>query len=329
MNKISLFIVACLVASFVCSVIGEEHHHPAHKHFHTFVQRFKKNYHSEHERSKRFQIFAENMKRVEHYNKHSKGATYAINHFADLTSEEWVMKVLRPIEVRKQSASLRNMNRYLQPADKKMPDSFDWVERGAVTAVQDQGMCGSCWTFATAAVLETQHYLDTGKLVQLSNQQLLDCDQENDACQGGWYFNAWEYVRSAGGLMASKDYPYTARPHSCQFDKKDIVANVTNIYQPLYTEPEDLAYLVYKYGVWAAALHVKEDFQFYSSGVYRPAQCNGEINHAVTVVGYGKDSKGYYFKVKNSWSALWGEDGYFKIGADLCSISNYWGIATE
>merc|ERR1719198_1684916 len=103
---------------------------------------------------------------------------------------------------------------------------MDWRKKGAVSAVKDQGQCGSCWAFSATEEIESQIFMITGKLPKLSTQQIISCDKTDDGCDGGNTETAYTYVQKAGGIDASSDYPdkshRTGRTGKCSWDKQTV-----------------------------------------------------------------------------------------------------------
>ena len=73
------------------------------------------------------------------------------------------------------------------------------------------------------------------------------------------------------------------------------------------------------------------NFELYHKGILKARHCGKEIDHAVTVVGYGIEHDTRYWIIKNSWGKKWGENGYFRLERDTnaCGINSYSSFATD
>ena len=89
-----------------------------------------------------------------------------------------------------------------------------------MTPVKNQGLCGSCWAFGTVGALEGLHALQTGQLLELSEQQVLDCCKisGNQGCDGGSPLPAFRCLET-DGIQSANDYPYQAKVIFCLFKR--------------------------------------------------------------------------------------------------------------
>jgi C1A family cysteine protease len=201
-------------------------------------------------------------------------------------------------------------------------DSVDWVTKGAVTGVKNQGECGSCWSFSTTGALEGSEFIVNGKLISLSEQQLLDCSRQfgNYGCNGGWPDNAFKYVEQYG-IEAESTYPYTAKLGSCRYASGSVAVKLSKYAD--VTKRSESAFLSALAAQPVSICIDAEQIMSYTSGIYNNANCGTSLDHAVLAVGY--DTSAGYIKVKNSWGTTWGESGYIRFalegnGSGECGI---------
>lgn len=213
-----------------------------------------------------------------------------------------------------------------------LPRSVDWRTKGVVTPVKNQKNCGSCWAFASTEVIESHVAIETGTLLELSPQQLVDCAPNFQHCGGGGGCSgatvevAFGYVIKDGGMVAEDTLEYTAADGNCTVDdennaslrrkKKDNkVATITD-YVTLPTNDYKITMnAIAKMGPVAVAVDAS-GWYMYESGVFVESEYHGwDTDHAVVLVGYGTDEESGldYWLVRNSWGPNWGEDGYIRM----------------
>jgi cathepsin L len=210
------------------------------------------------------------------------------------------------------------------------PTSVDWRTQGYVTPIKDQGQCGSCWAFSAIASLEGQHFKASGKLVSLSEQNLVDCSkkQGNQGCNGGLMDQAFTYIKVNNGIDTEASYPYKAVDQKCKFSAANVGATDAGFTDITSGSEDDLETAIATIGPISVAIDASHSsFQLYKSGIYNEPDCSSsELDHGVTAVGYGSDATGAkFYIVKNSWGTSWGTDGYIMMSKNK---KNNCGIAT-
>jgi cathepsin L len=288
-----------------------------------FKLKYNKAYSTPAEEEKRFQIFSDNLKFVSEWDAEVRGFEVAINKFADLSSQEFVSLYTGLNITKTYDAVIEKID-----VSRVQGDIVNWVEKGAVTGVKNQGQCGSCWSFSTTGSVEGAHFLATGKLVSLSEQNLVDCStaEGNEGCNGGLMDDAFQYIIKNKGIDTEASYPYRATgPNRCEFKPADVGATITGYKDVTSGSESDLQAAVEGRPVSVAIDASQNSFQLYSSGVYyEPACSSTSLDHGVLAVGYGTESSDYWL-VKNSWGTDWGMSGYIRMSRNR---QNNCGIAT-
>lgn len=292
----------------------------------------------------RYKIFKNNLETVIDHNMNSNEDDYemGMNEFGHLTWREFKKQYVGTGYRSDLTEFPRSLHQI--PSNFTAPkNGVDWAKKGAVTAIKNQGQCGSCWAFSTTGSIEGAYQIKTGTLKSFSEQQLVDCDTKVDqGCNGGLMDNAFAFIKKNKGLCTEASYPYTGVDGTCDKGCKKDPASTVNTFTDVATTAKALMSAVTKQPVSVAIEADQSAFQFYKSGVFT-ATCGTTLDHGVLAVGFGsmksdnittmvadgkKKKSQNYWKVKNSWGASWGLKGFIllqrgkKQAGGQCGILN-------
>ena len=307
----------------------------------------------------KFDSFKNNLKLIEEYNSRKKHKfTLGIGPFADLTNEEFIEKMLMKPGLIMDSTRDKNSTKFYNSRNSRNSNktsyenerilqanlsssvntsipNYNWVS--SFRPVRNQGNCGSCWAFASAAVIEAIYNLNFGYSLSFSPQQLVDCDTSNYQCNGGNTWRVLTYIQN-NGIMYDSSYPYYSGT-STSLEKCKYSANQANNVVTSFLQcgqdaqnpcgRNSILSMLANGPIISLMDASSPYFQHYANtGSILEYNCTAtSSNHAINIVGVSSDVKGGYYIVRNSWGSAWGENGYFRMrfnnATSTCFLEQY------
>lgn len=227
-----------------------------------------------------------------------------------------------------------------------LPRAWDWRNVSGANYLSwtknqhNPQYCGSCWAQASTSALADRINIGRNRTwpqIGLSPQVVINCNAGGD-CNGGDPIEVYHYAHTNGLPEESCQVYESKNP----FDEKCYDYQVCKTCSPPSPPANDTypqncwglksypTWRVSEYGRVQGAdkmkaeiiargpitcgIEVTPSFDQYRGGVYSEYLPNPQINHIVSVVGWGVDETGNeYWIGRNSWGTFWGEQGFFRI----------------
>ncbi|CAL4131717.1 unnamed protein product, partial [Meganyctiphanes norvegica] len=243
--------------------------HETHHEWNEFKSTHSKKYISEEEEQSRFAIFLDNKRIIAEHNALYEAGDISwevgMNAFGDLTEAEF--KAAYTGQVLPRDKRTRDESCTYYSGNVNPPKAYDWRDHGAVTEVKDQGICGSCWSFAATGTMEGQYHKGNGELVSFSEQNLLDCAPNHGCNGGGRPDNALKYAHRSG-VNTESDYPYVMSQQSCWQSSNDPTYHCSGCIYTQVGDEHELKMALADEGPVSIAIDASPlHFQFYKSGI--------------------------------------------------------------
>ncbi|XP_033716996.1 cathepsin W [Delphinus delphis] len=316
--------------------------------FTLFQIQYNRSYSHPAEHARRLDIFARNLAKAQQLQEEDLGtAEFGVTPFSDLTEEEFG-QLYGHQRVAGEAPSV-SQKVGSEEWGQSVPLTCDWRKKaGIISPIRNQQNCNCCWAMAAAGNIEALWAIKNDQSLEVSVQELLDCDRCGNGCKGGFVWDAFITVLNNSGLASDKDYPFkgNSKPHRCQAKKHKKVAWIQDFIMLQPCEQSIARYLATQ-GPITVTINMKL-LQQYQKGVIKATSttCDPQlVDHSVLLVGFGKSKSVEgrqaeaissrspphprysipYWILKNSWGANWGEEGYFRLhrGSNTCGITKY------